>query len=114
MTSLSDSPLPIAYLTTARLGEKGQITVPKEYREALALEAGTPLSVLQLGSGLILIPEQARFRQLCDRVAHAFASHGIEVRELLQTLPATRERVFARHYPALAAQKPTRKRPPRK
>jgi AbrB family looped-hinge helix DNA binding protein len=114
MTSLSDSSLPVAYLTTARLGEKGQITVPKEYRNAFALEAGAAMSVLQLGSGLVLIPEQAHFRQLFDRVAHAFASHGIEVRELLQTLPATRERVFARHYPELAAPKPTRKRITRK
>ncbi len=114
MPSLSDATLPVAYLTTARLGEKGQITVPKEYREAFALEAGAPISVLQLGNGLVLVPEQARFRQLCERVARAFASHGIEVRDILQTLPATRERVFARHYPDLAAQKPTRKRPTRK
>jgi AbrB family looped-hinge helix DNA binding protein len=114
MPSLSDATLPVAYLTTARLGEKGQITVPKEYREAFALEAGAPISVLQLGSGLVLVPEQAHFRQLCERVARAFASHGIEVRDILQTLPATRARVFARHYPDLAAQKPTRKRPTRK
>jgi hypothetical protein len=67
--------------------------------------------VLRLGSGLILVPEQPRFRQLCDRVAHAFASHGVDVRDILKTLPATRERVFARHYPDLAAQKPPRKRP---
>jgi len=90
------------------------ITLPKEYREAFALEGGAPISVLQLGNGLVLVPEQARFRQLCERVARAFASHGIEVRDILQTLPATRERVFARHYPDLAAQKPTRKRPTRK
>jgi len=37
MTTLSDPTLPVTYLATARLGEKGQITVPKEYREALAL-----------------------------------------------------------------------------
>jgi AbrB family looped-hinge helix DNA binding protein len=114
MPSLSNATLPVAYLTTARLGEKGQITVPKEYRDALALEAGAPISVLQLGNGLVLVPEQARFRELCDRVARVFASHGVEVRDILQTLPATRERVFARHYPDLAAQKPTRKRPTRK
>ena len=114
MTSLSDATLPVAYLTTARLGEKGQITVPKEYRDACALEAGAPMSVLQLASGLVLIPEHARFRQLCDRVAQAFASHGIAVPEILNTLPATRERVFTRHYPDLVAQKPTRKRTTRK
>lgn len=114
MTILSDSTLPVAYLTTVRLGAKGQITVPKEYREAYALEAGTPMSVLQLGSGLVLIPKHTRFRQLCDQVPHAFASHSIAVHNLLSTLLETRDRVFARHYPKLAAQKPTRKRTTRK
>ena len=106
--------LPVVYLTTASLGEKGQITVPKEYRDAVALKAGAPISVLQLGSGLVLIPEQARFHELCDRLAHAFAGQGLAVRRLLQTLPTTRERVFARRYPELAAQRSTRKRPTRR
>jgi len=110
MPSLSDATLPVAYLTTARLGEKGQITVPKEYRDALALQPGTPMSLLRLGSGLVLIPEQVRFRELCDRLAHPLASHGIEVQDLLSTLPETRERVVARHYPELASRKPARKR----
>lgn len=88
--------------------------MPKEYREAYALEAGTPMSVLQLGNGLVLIPEHTRFRQLCDKVTHAFASHRIAVHNPLSTLPETRERVFARHYPDLAAQKPTRTRTTRK
>jgi AbrB family looped-hinge helix DNA binding protein len=114
MTTLSEPTLPVTYLATARLGEKGQITVPKEYREALALQPGTPMSLLRLGSGLVLIPEQARFRELCDRLALTFASYGIEVQELLSTLPETRKRVVARHYPALASRKPTRKRTTRK
>jgi AbrB family looped-hinge helix DNA binding protein len=114
MPARSDATLPVVYLTTARLGEKGQITAPKEYRDAVGLEAGAPITVLQLGSGLVLVPEQPRFHQPCTRVARTFSSHGIKVRDILQTLPATRERVFARHYPEFAAQKPTRKRPTRK
>ena len=105
-----DTTLPVAYLTTARLGEKGQITIPKEYRDACALESGAPITVLQLGSALLLIPEHTRFRQLCDRVATTFASHGIQAEDLLTTLPETRERVFARTYPQLAAGGPARKR----
>ena len=110
MTSPNDSALPVTYLTTARLGEKGQITVPKEFRDTFALEVGAPIAVLQLGSGLILIPEQARLRQLCDRVAQTFASHGIEADDLLATLPEAREQVFAHHYPDLATRKSTHKR----
>jgi AbrB family looped-hinge helix DNA binding protein len=110
---LSDAVLPVAYLSTSRLREKGQITVPKEYRAALALEEGAQVSFLQLGRGLVLIPEQKRFERLCERVARVFASHGITPRDLLSTLPDTRERVVARHYPELSARKPQRKRSPR-
>ncbi len=101
MPSSEEPTMPVTYLTTARLGEKGQLTVPKAYREATSLEAGAPITVLQLGMGLLLIPEHVRFRQLCDRVAQTFARHGIEAQDLLATLPEARERVVARHYPEL-------------
>ena len=106
----SETELPIEYLTTARLGEKGQITVPKEYRDALSLEAGAPIAVLQLGDGLMLIPEQTRFRQLCNRIANIFATHGISSDTLLATLPQSREQVVARHYPEIAEKSSKRKK----
>ena len=98
----AETMIPVEFLTTTRLGEKGQLTVPKEYREALRLEAGAPVAVLRLGAGLLLIPEQARFRQLCDRIASVFASHGVTEGQLLASLPEARQRVFERHYPELA------------
>ena len=110
MATSSDSTPAVTYLSTARLGEKGQITVPKEYREALALEAGSPITVLQLGGSLLLIPEQAHFRQLCERVIDTFASQGIEAQDLLATLPETRQQVFARHYAERASPNPKRKK----
>jgi bifunctional DNA-binding transcriptional regulator/antitoxin component of YhaV-PrlF toxin-antitoxin module len=113
MTSPEDTTLPVAYLTTARLGEKGQLTLPKAYRDAVALDTGASITVLQVGSGLLLIPEDARFRALCDRVAAAFGRHGVQADALLATLPDARERVFARHYPSLADRRPTRSRRPR-
>ena len=113
MTIPEDTTLPIAYLTTARLGEKGQLTLPKAYRDAVALDTGAPITMLQVGSALLLIPDDARFRELCDRVAATFAHHGKQAAELLETLPEVRERVFAQHYPELANRTPTRVRQPR-
>jgi bifunctional DNA-binding transcriptional regulator/antitoxin component of YhaV-PrlF toxin-antitoxin module len=111
MTTPEETPLPVEYLTTAQLGEKGQLTLPKAYRDAVALDTGAPITVLQVGSGLLLIPEQARFRTLRERVAATFAHHGIHAQDLLATLPEARERVVARHYPQLAAQeRPVRRR----
>jgi len=92
----------VELLATTRLGEKGQLTIPKEYRRSLALVAGAPFAVVQVGNALLLIPEQARFRELCDRVAKAFSNHGIEADDVLAALPKAREVVYARLYPDLA------------
>ncbi len=99
----------VEFLATTRLGEKGQLTVPKEYRRSLALDAGAPIAVVQIGNALLLIPEQARFRELCDRVARAFSGHGVEAADVLATLPKARETVFARLYPDLAKRRNRRK-----
>jgi AbrB family looped-hinge helix DNA binding protein len=101
---------PIKYLTQACLDKKGQITVPKKYREALALEAGAPISVLQVGNGFLLIPEQARFNELCERIAETFSSHDISAGDILATLPNVRKRIAEGHYPELLKSKPSRKR----
>ncbi len=93
---------PVEFLATTRLGEKGQLTIPKDYRRSLALEVGAPIAVVQIGNALLLIPEQARFRELCDRVAQAFSSRGMKPAEVLATLPSARETVYARLYPNLA------------
>lgn len=103
----AEASLPIEFLSTTYLGEKGQLTIPKEYRDSLTLAAGAPIAVLQLGNGLLLIPEEARFRQLCNRIAQVFARHEVTAKELLATLPEAREHVFAELYPELK----TRRRP---
>lgn len=88
----------IRYLTTTKIGEKGQLTVPKQFREDLGLAAGAPFAVLRLGDGLILLPEQQRFEQLCTQVSSALTAGGTTPKEILETLPTARKRVFARRY----------------
>jgi AbrB family looped-hinge helix DNA binding protein len=95
----------VEFLTTTRIGEKGQLTVPKEFREDLGLAAGAPFAVLRMGDGLILIPEQRRFEQLCRRITSAFSRAGAETNTLLAELPEARKRVFQRRYGGLASRK---------
>ena len=104
---MSSETLPVEFVTTTQVGAKGQLTVPSEYRDALQLEKGAQVAVLRLGGALLLIPEHAYFRQLCDRIASVFANLGITEADLLSTLPEARQRVFARRYPELA--KPAKK-----
>lgn len=88
----------VEYLTTTKIGEKGQLTVPKEFRDDLGLGNGAPFAVLRLGDGLILLPEQQRFEQLCEEVSARLTRVGLTPEDLLATLPEARNRVYARRY----------------
>jgi AbrB family looped-hinge helix DNA binding protein len=90
----------LEYLNTTKIGEKGQLTVPKQFREELGLEAGAPFAVLRLGDGLILLPEQRRFDALCERISSTLTAAGVTSDAVLATFPQTRERLFARRYGA--------------
>ena len=93
----SSAPL-LEYLNTTKIGEKGQLTVPKQFREELGLEAGAPFAVLRLGDGLILLPEQRRFDTLCERISSTLTAVGVTPEAVMATLPQTRERLFERRY----------------
>lgn len=90
----------LEYLATAKTGEKGQLTVPKQFREDLGLEAGAPIALLRLGDGLILLPGQRRLDQLCAEVSASLTAGGVAAESVLETLPETRQRLYARRYVA--------------
>jgi AbrB family looped-hinge helix DNA binding protein len=98
----------LEYLTTTKIGKKGQLTVPKQFRQDLGLGTGAPFAVLRLGDGLILLPEQRRFEHLCQKVSSSLTAAGLTSDDLLATLPEARNRVYARQY---GNSRTTRRRP---
>lgn len=101
----------LQYLTTTKIGEKGQLTVPKQFRRDLGLGTGAPFAVLRLGDGLILLPEQQRFERLCQQVSSKLTGAGLTSEDILATLPQARERVFHRRYgKKFSAKTPSRHR----
>ncbi len=88
----------IEYLASTKIGEKGQLTIPKQFREDLGLETGAPFTVLRLGDGLIIFPEQKRFQALCVAMSSALAGAGITTDEVVATLPQVRRRIYERRY----------------
>ena len=99
----SDQPQ-VGYLAHTQIGEKGQLTIPKSYRDDLGLGSGAPVAVLRIGDALILVPEQNRFRLLCESIASALERRDVTPADLADSLPEARQRVFARRYPELAAE----------
>jgi AbrB family looped-hinge helix DNA binding protein len=100
----------LEYLTTTKIGEKGQLTVPKQFRKDLGLGTGAPFAVLRLGDGLVLLPEQQRFEHLCEQVSSALVGAGLTPEAILATLPEARKRVFARSYKKSDSSKKTSRR----
>lgn len=101
----------LEYLTTTKIGEKGQLTVPIQFRQDLGLGTGAPFTVLRLGDGLILLPEQRRFEQLCEQVSASLTAAGLASEDLLATLTEARDRVYARHYGNKRSPSVARRRP---
>jgi len=95
----------VEYLATTRIGERGTMTLPKDYRDALNLKTGAALTVLRIGNGLMLIPEQKRFDELCNSIASRLESTGITDAALQATLPEVREHLVRKRYPELFSTK---------
>src|SRR5437867_12194288 len=91
----------VKYLATTRLAERGSMTLPKEYRDALKLKGATSITVLRIAEGRILIPEQMRFEQLCDSISTKLENAGIGDAVLQPTLTEVGEQLIRRRYPPL-------------
>ena len=46
---MSSSQSQVEYVAHTRIGEKGQLTIPKQYRDELGLDTGAPVAVLRIG-----------------------------------------------------------------
>jgi AbrB family looped-hinge helix DNA binding protein len=101
-TTLENESSLVQYLMTGRLSEKGQLVLPKEFRDEQGLEAGSPIAILKIGNSLLLLPEMDKFNTLCQRIERTLQKAGVEADELLETLPETRREVFRKLYPELA------------
>lgn len=95
----------VSYYSTVRLSEKGQMVLPKEYREEQNLEAGSPLAALKIGNGLLLLPEMEKFNALCGSIEKVLIKHHLTADDFLKTLPETRSELFEELYPNAAQAK---------
>jgi len=62
------------------------------------LKIGSRLSLWRLGDGLVILSEQRRFDQLCERIRSTLMAVDLTAEEVLATLPEVRIRVYAHRY----------------
>ena len=99
----------VNYYSTIRLSEKGQMVLPKEYRDEMRLNAGSPIAALRLGNGLLLLPEMEKFNALCSSIEKSLLKNDLTGDDFLDTLEDTRKELFEEIYPNAAKKRRTRK-----
>ena len=75
-----------------RLWGRGQLTIPKEVREALALGDEAQLSVFAVGRCVVLTPKRLLRASLARDVERSMKEQGLRLEDLLRTLREQRKR----------------------
>ena len=81
-----------------RIGNKGRLAVPADYRKQHKLSKGSEVLLVQLGETLMVVPFDVTLERLCDRIQHALTGRSISATKAMKNLPQVRRRRFQRLY----------------
>lgn len=85
---------------SVRLWGRGQLTIPKEVRQALKLEDENQMSIFLVGRCLVLTPKKLFRSSLARDVQRSMKAEKIGLGNLLETLKKQRQRYNKENYAA--------------
>ena len=77
---------------SVKLWGKGQLTIPKEMREALRLDESNQLNIFVVGRSLIMTPKTLLRSSLAKETQKTAKGQGIQLKDLLSGLKKERRR----------------------
>ena len=77
---------------TVRVGEKGQFTIPKYFRDINNLKDGSSLSFVDLGGIFIAIPHKSEVEEALLRIENELSDQGESLESMLDTLREVRNK----------------------
>lgn len=80
---------------------EGSLVLPVELREALGLQAGDTLKVVQTENHLLLIPKRLLVPEFADYMGKLLAEKGLTVGDLLASGEEIRDELFEERYGGL-------------
>ena len=83
---------------SVKLWGRGQLTIPKEVRDALKMDDETQLSVFVVGQCLMLTPKRLTRASLAKDVEKSMKDQGISLDSLLHDLKAERKHYIQEKY----------------
>lgn len=85
-------------MSVVKLRERGQVTIPYEYRKDLGLDKEDVLNVLRIGDVLVLVPRQIAGDVLSRKMESAMKKKGLTLDNLLGSLREQRKRYSKETY----------------
>lgn len=83
-------------LGTIKLGERGQLTIPKSFREKKHIKKGDQFAVIEVGDGLMILPLDGVIEGLSRQIQKALAHAGQY--ELDNMLSESRQELYKELY----------------
>jgi AbrB family looped-hinge helix DNA binding protein len=78
--------------------DRGRVTLPKSVRAALGLVPGSSISYVVVKGRLVIYPQGQELLRLAEDAAVVVEVAGLTTQDLLDELPAVRERVMRETY----------------
>ncbi|MBM3243116.1 AbrB/MazE/SpoVT family DNA-binding domain-containing protein [Candidatus Poribacteria bacterium] len=85
-------------MNTVTVRQRGEITLPKEVREACHVAPGAIFSVVPIGDVILLIPGHSRVGEAAAQLEHLRESAGLTVEQMMEGLDEERERYYQERY----------------
>lgn len=81
-----------------KLRERGQLTIPYEYRKELGLGENDVLNVIKIGEVLVLAPRQLVGDTVSKKIESTMKKRGLTLQDLLSNLRDQRKRYSKEAY----------------
>jgi len=85
-------------MAVVKLRERGQLTIPYEYRKELGLGKEDVLNVLKIGDVLVLVPRQLAGDVISKKIESAMKKKGLTLDSILKDLRGQRRRYSRETY----------------
>lgn len=80
------------------LGDAGQLTIPAEFRRALALTGGSTLALVQVGDALVLAPYDSELMAVTERLEAAMDAAPSDVHDLIKAAEEARAEIVREEF----------------
>ena len=85
-------------IAVTQLSERGQLTIPAEYRRAHALGRDSTLVLVDMGEALVLIPHDEALAAVGSRLEAAMRGAGVTVEGLVQAADEARAEIVSEEF----------------